>query len=57
MKTKHFIHPEFMPEGKTAEVLYHDIAEKQSIIDFHTRLFPVRSQEKTGLKMWLSSVK
>ncbi|HDR88888.1 MAG TPA: glucuronate isomerase [Bacteroidetes bacterium] len=40
MKTKHFIHPEFMLEGKTAAWLYHDIAEKQPIIDFHTHLSP-----------------
>ncbi|MGC9472199.1 MAG: glucuronate isomerase, partial [Bacteroidales bacterium] len=45
MKTKHFIHPEFMLEGKTAEILYHDIAEKQPIIDFHTHLSPRRIAE------------
>lgn len=35
-----FIHPEFILEGKTAQKLYHDYAEKQPIVDFHCHLSP-----------------
>jgi glucuronate isomerase len=35
-----FIHPDFILEGKTAQKLYHDYAEKQPIVDFHCHLSP-----------------
>lgn len=35
-----FIHPNFVLEGKTAQKLYHDYAEKLPIVDFHCHLSP-----------------
>ncbi|TCO07249.1 glucuronate isomerase [Natronoflexus pectinivorans] len=35
-----FIHPDFVLEGKTAQKLYHDYAEKLPIVDFHCHLSP-----------------
>ena len=35
-----FIHPDFILEGKTAQKLFHDYAEKQPIVDFHCHLSP-----------------
>lgn len=35
-----FIHDDFILEGKTAQKLYHDFAEKQPIVDFHCHLSP-----------------
>jgi glucuronate isomerase len=35
-----FIHPDFVLEGKTAQKLYHDYAERLPIVDFHCHLSP-----------------
>jgi glucuronate isomerase len=52
-----FIHDNFVLEGKTAQKLYHDYAEKLPIVDFHCHLSPQLIAENHQFenlgKIWL----